>query len=186
MKKIIFAFLAFVILSGAAFADKMFFTEAGAAYGNIIDPLYISNNISGVYDTASFDAKIGFEPIKWVDVYGGTSFHYYQERQNWQNYYTFFPVYLGARVNIFPEWCVYPSLFADFGMAFANRHYVTGPTTEKNSAWPASYYNFGLGVNWNVTDIATLCIYIERPSVSNNAGSEIHIIKSGFAWKIMY
>jgi len=187
MRKIkVLTFIAVLAVCGRVFAGKIAFTEAGASYCNVIDPSYISNNDTGVFDTASFDAKAGYEPIMWTDIYAGAAFHFYMDRSNWQNFYTFFPLYIGCRVNIFPELIVYPSIFAEYGLAFANHHYVTGPTTERDAAWDASYYNFGIGINWNVTDIATLCLYAERPSLSNDSGPEIHIFKSGFAWKIFY
>lgn len=190
MKKIIVLTAMAVVLafSGAAQADmdKLVFTEFGVSYGSVIDPSYISNNTTGVLDTAVFDAKAGVEILKWVDVYAAAGFHLYLERTNWQQHYTFFPLAGGARVNIMPDWCVYPSVFAEYGAAFSNHRITPNPIIEIDKPWIGSYYNFGIGVNWKVEDMATLCLTIERPSISNNAGAEIHILKAGLAWKILY
>jgi hypothetical protein len=190
MKKIIVltAIAVVLVFSGAARADmdKLAFTEFGVSYGSVIDPSYISNNTTGVLDTAVFDAKAGVEILKWVDIYAAAAFHLYLERANWQEHYSFFPLAGGARVNIMPEWCVYPVVFGEYGVSFSNLRTLPNPVSEKNYPWIAGYYNFGIGVNWRVEDIATLCLTIERPSITNNRGAEIHILKAGLAWKILY
>jgi hypothetical protein len=190
MKKIIVltAIAAVLAFSGAARADmdKLVFTEFGVSYGNVIDPSYISNNTTGVLDTAVFDAKAGVEILKWADVYAGAGFNLYLDVKNQQQHYTFFPLCGGIRVNIMPDWCVYPSLSAEYGVAFSNRRTLLSPIADHNVPWIAKYYSYGIGVNWKVEDIATLCLTIERPSISNIAGAEIHILKAGLAWKILY
>jgi opacity protein-like surface antigen len=158
MKRTILAFFAALFLfSGAVLADdKIAFTEFGISYGSVIDPSYISNNTTGVLDTAVFDAKAGVEILKWADVYAGAGFHLYLVRTNWQEHYTFFPLCGGVRVNIMPDWCVYPVVFGEYGAAFSNRRTIVSPITDHNDTWIAGYYNFGIGVNWKVEDIATL------------------------------
>lgn len=166
-------------------ANKLVFTEFGLSYGNAIDPDGISNNTDGVFDTAVFDAKAGVEILKWGNLYAGCGFHYYQNRADWQQHYTFYPLYGGVRVNIMPEWFIYPSLFAEYGVAFANHHFINAYVMD-DQPWTASYYSFGLGIDWKVADIAVLRMTFERPSFSNNDGAEIHVFKTGLSWKILY
>lgn len=165
--------------------DKIVFTEFGLSYGSVIDPANISDNSTGALDTAVFDVKAGAQILKWGNVYAGAAFHFYMDRADWNQHYTFFPLFGGLRANIFPEWAVYPSVSAEFGIAFANHHFMNGPDMD-DRPWLASYYNFGIGANWNVTDISILSLTIERPSVSNLNGGEIHIFKTGLSWKILY
>ena len=190
MKKIIVltAIAAVLVFSGAAKADmdKLIFSEFGLSYGSVIDPSYISNNSTGVFDTAVFDAKAGVEILKWADVYAAAGFNLYLERKNWQAHYTFFPLAGGIRVNIMPDWCVYPVVFGEYGVSFSNQRTIVSPLADHNVPWIAKYYNFGIGVNWKVEDMATLCLTLERPSISNIMGAEIHILKAGLAWKILY
>lgn len=187
MKKLtVLSILLFIAFSGVIIADKIVFTEVGLAYINLINPDYISNNDTGVFDSAIFDARAGIELMQWVDVYAGAGFTIFLERKNLNNHYTFFPVYAGIRVNIFPKWPIYPFIFTDYGAAISNHHISRAMGFSDDKPWTASYYNYGFGIGWNVTDISILCLYLERPSFSNPDGAEIHAIKSGFAWKIFY
>lgn len=189
-RTLLFSVVAIMLFSNVVFGekpcDKIVFTEFGLSYGSVIDPDYISNSTTGVLDTAVFDAKAGVELFKWIDVYIGGAFNFYMVSSNWQSNYTFYPIFGGLRVNIMPEWCVYPSISAEYGFAFASHHLMTAPYTFDNKAWLAAYYNFSLGVNWKIEDIAVLCLSIERPAISNKYGAEIHIFKTGLAWKILY
>jgi hypothetical protein len=191
MKRKITVILAIVLLamSAQAFADKLVFTEFGVSYGKIFSPAKFADNSIGIYDTAVFDAKAGVDFCKWADLYLGGAFDYFADRSNLQQHYTFFPVFGGARVNIMPDWPVYPSLLIEYGRAISNRHLsLQSGYVIIDHPWLADYYNYGVCVNWNVADIALLSFSVERPSISNMSGNggEIHIIKTGLAWKIFY
>jgi len=187
-RKISIVFL-FLILAFAAglYADKLVFTEAGLSYGKIFSPAKFANNSTGLYDTAIFDAKVGLDLCKWADLYIGGAFDFFADRANLQNHYSFFPVFGGVMVNIMPDWMIYPSVLFEYGCAISN-HYFVPVYTAVNTPWLAAYYNYGICLNWNVADIAVLQFSVERPAISNikNNGGEIHIIKTGFAWKIFY
>jgi hypothetical protein len=190
MKRTILALLAVLFLFSSVLRadDKIAFTEFGLSYGSVIDPSYISNNNTGVLDTAVFEAKAGVEILKWADVYAGAGFYLYLDAKNLQQHYTFFPLFGGVRVNIFPEWIIFPSISAEYGASFSNRHIITNPLigASDDRPWIARYYNLGIGVSWNITDISILSLIIERPAISGNAGGEMHIFKAGLAWKILY
>jgi hypothetical protein len=195
-KRILTLVLIFVIGISLAFADsaadKVVYTDFGLSYGSIVSPSQLENNTSGELDTAVFDAKAGLSFLcRWLDVYAGASFNFYVDRQNFQNYYTFYPVYGGIKVNIMPEMCVYPDIFFEYGKSISDRHTqttnpYTGATVDHDQSYLGGYYNLGLGVNWNVTDISVLSFRIERPSFEDQDGNEIHAIKTGLAWKIYY
>jgi hypothetical protein len=116
MKKTIILFVtaAALLFSNAVMAEKLAFTEFGLSYGGVIDPFNMSDNNSGVFDTVVFDAKAGIEIIKWVNVYAGAAFHFYMEKPEWGQHYTFFPVFGGIKINIMPEWIVSPSVLCEF------------------------------------------------------------------------
>ena len=189
MKRKITAVLAvlFLAVSAQAFADRLVFTEIGVSYGKIFSPTGFANNSSGLYDTAIFDAKVGADICKWADVYAGGAFDFFAGRSNLQDHYTFFPVFGGVMANIMPEWTVYPSVLFEYGCAISNNYYAT-TYASGNRPWLAYYYNYGICLNWNVADIAILQFSVERPAISNmaNNGGEIHMIKTGLAWKIFY
>lgn len=185
-KTILFIILAVILFSGAVFADKLIFTELGISYGTVVGPADLSNDSTGVFDTAVFDIKVGANILKWGDVYAGGALNFYMVRSDWNDNYVFCPVFGGLRVNIFPEWIVYPSLSAECGVAFASHHDRVSAIATIDTPWTATYYNFGIGVNWNLTDISILRLAIERPAISNENGGEIHILKAGLAWKIFY
>jgi hypothetical protein len=189
MKRKITAVLAILLLAMSAqvFADKLVFTEFGLSYGKVFSPASFANNTTGLYDTAVIDAKVGVDICKWADLYIGGAFDYFGGRTNLQNNYTFYPIFGGVKVNIMPEWKVYPSVLLEYGCSISNNYFVTTYATD-NRPWVARYYNYGICVNWNVADIAILQLSVERPSISNlaNNGGEIHMIKTGLAWKIFY
>jgi hypothetical protein len=186
-KTILFIVIAAALLiCGNVFADKLIFTELGISYGTVVGPAYLSNDSTGVFDTAVYDIKVGAEILKWGDVYAGGGLNYYMVRSDWQDNYTICPVFGGLRVNIFPEWIVYPSLSAEYGVAFASYHDKVSSTLTNDKPWTAAYYNFAIAANWNLTDVSILRLSIERPAISNENGGEIHILKAGLAWKIFY
>ncbi len=198
MKKffVIFLFLT-MIFSGAlsAFFDleKMFYSEFSINYSTVLSPSFIENNTTGTLDTPALDGKIGFEIIKWLDVYAGLSFYFFVEQKNKQNHYTFIPVFAGLKVNLFPEFTFYPSLYFETGKSISNYHYtvlniLTMSVNEMNIPWTGDYYNIGLAINWKINDIFTLALDFERPWISyyNKDINEIHIFKSGFSFKILY
>jgi hypothetical protein len=183
---IVFLFLILVFSSGL-YADKLVFTEVGLSYGKTFSPAAFGNNSTGLFDTALFDAKVGLDFCKWADLYIGGAFDFFVDRGSTQNHYSFFPIFGGVAVNIMPDWVVYPSVIFEYGRAISNHHYLFKGYF-KDNPWLADYYNCGFCVNWNMVDIAVLSFSVERPSISNMAGNggEIHIIKTGLAWKIFY
>ncbi len=180
-RKIIGVLTALFILSAAAFADKLVFSEFGLSYGKITGPGSLANNTAGTYDTGVFEARTGLNILKWADVYAGASFNLFIFRQDTQKHYTFFPIYGGIRADIMPGWVVYPDVFIEYGIALSNLHANTG-----DRPWNGSYYNFGAGVNWNLEDTAVLSLRFERPAVAGDGSGEFHIFKTGIAWKIYY
>ena len=192
MKKFILITLLLSAFLSPLMADKLIFTEFGVAYSSVIMPRAMENNTTGVYDIPAIEAKAGVNILKWADVYVGTGFQLFMDRQNEQQYYTFYPVYGGIRANIFSEWIVFPSVIFEYGAAFANRHtqYVINPIQmgDRDNTWWSYYYNFGLGINWNLTDISVISLKIERPAYSNLNVSygELQAFKAGFAFKIFY
>lgn len=187
-RKIIGVIIAVLMLSTAAFADKLVFTEFGLSHGKVFSPARFADNTTGLFDTAVFDARAGVNILKWGDVYLGGAFNFYVDRGNNQQHYTFFPVYGGIRANIMPDWVVFPSVFFEYGKAISNHHWLFMGYKVVDNPWLADYYNFGLCVNWNVADIAILQLRVERPAITSSAslGGEFHIIKTGLAWKIYY
>ena len=190
----------FILATGAAAAElpKLLYTDYSVSYASILTPSQLENNDTGLYDTAGFSAKIGVDILKWADVYAGASFELYPGRNDLSEHFSFIPLYAGARVNIFPEWCVFPGIFVEGGMAYANVHYgvnvyVPPPTNVTYTAyfdtpWAAGYFNFGFDINLNVADIAVLALRFERPTISNmdKSHGELHMIKTGLAWKVLY
>jgi hypothetical protein len=171
--------------AGDAQDSKLIFTEIGVSYGSVIEPDYIANSSTGVFDTAVFDIKAGVNIFKWADIYAGASFNYFMKSSDWNQNYTFYPLFGGVRANIMPEWCVYPSVALEYGAVIASAHVMAGPDMTEQP-WVGTYYNFALAANWEIADIAVLRLSIERPSVTDKNGSEIHIFKTGLAWKIFY
>jgi hypothetical protein len=193
MKKIICLFFVLAAISAPLMADKLFFTEFGLNYSTVISPGELENNTTGVYDTAVWDAKVGVNAYDWVNVYGGAAFYLFVNRDDPQMHYTFFPLYLGVRVNVMPDMMVYPDLSVEYGSAIANQRTkqmvaAGGTSYEVNpdNPWYSTYYNFGIGANWRINDIAILRFDIERPTVLDRNNKEIHFFKSGLAWKIFY
>ena len=193
-KRLLFFTLAILTFASVLFAstDEIIFMEYGMNYSAAISPVDIENNDTGVYDTMAFDAKIGGALSRWVDIYAGGSFFFFDERKNMQQHYTFFPIYIGARVNIFPDAIVYPDFSFEIGKTLSNYHTqvvdkITMVVSDKDASWLGNYYSFGGGLNLNIADIAILSLRVERPSITNDlTGAEMHFIKTGFAWKIFY
>jgi hypothetical protein len=193
MKKFAVITLTLLGLSSALFAaGEVVFMEYGVNYSSAVSPQEMENNTNGALDTVVFDAKIGGSYLRWADVYGGGSFMFFPNRADMQQHLTAFPVYIGFRANILPEYVVYPDLMVEFGTAFCNSHTVyfdpaAMSNKEKDDSWMGSYWNFGIGTNWNISSIAVLSLRVERPSIMNErTGSENHFFKSGLAWKIFY
>ncbi|MCE5300560.1 MAG: hypothetical protein LLG37_06785 [Spirochaetia bacterium] len=196
-KSLIFMLLALVLTVPAFAGNRIFFTEYGISYASPLEPSNMENNTTGTYDTAAFDIKAGVNILKWAGVYGLTGFQMFVDRTGTQQHYSFFPIGIGVRANIFPEWPVYPDFIFEYGRAFANRHtrwtvpapapYYTAVVTN-DGPWTADYYSFGFGVNWNITYVSVISLRFERPSFSNtdSSGGEIHIAKLGLAWKLFY
>jgi hypothetical protein len=181
-KIIIFLLLLFFSIS-FVYADKLFFTEFGLGYASIISPGNIENNTTGTKDTMAIDAKAGINILKWVDIYAAGSFYFFMFNQDWQSHYSFYPIAGGVRINILSENLIYPDLFFEYGVAISNLH-----TIFTDSPWTAQYYNFGISVNLNITDISNISLKIERPTISgkDETQPEIHIIKTSLAWKFYY
>lgn len=193
MKKILILVLfMFLTVLSPLMAEKIIFSEFGVSYASIITPRNLENNSTGSYDTAGFDAKLGGTIAEWVDLYAGAGFQFFVDRSNSQEYYTFYPVFAGIRINICPNLVIYPDICFEYGRAFANRHsqyeIIPGYNGDRDNTWLADYYNFGFGLNWNVNDASVLSVRIERPTYSNLNVSygELQIIKTGIAWKILY
>jgi hypothetical protein len=213
-KKTALVLFLFLAVLSPLMADKLIFTEFGVSYGSIITgsmftkdmpyPVNLANNSTGTYDSALFDAKVGASFLRWGQIYIGAGFDPFilrnstEARVNDQENYSFTPVFVGIRANIFPEWPVYPGFMFEYGKAAANLHsqyMVTYPTTPPRTAmvdvdngWASDYYNFGFSVNWNYSDNAVLSLKVERPTFSNFVKSygEIQILKAGLAWQIYY
>lgn len=190
-------FTAIVAFAAPLMAEKFIFTEYGVSYASMLSPGNLQNNTTGTYDSGIFDAKVGVSALRWAELYIGGAFSPFIFHEDPQENYSFFPIYGGIRANICPQWIVYPSVMFEYGTAAANLHtrYAPDPADEstkfgRDNAWRASYYNFGIGINWNVEDIAVLSLKIERPSYSSikldKNSSEIHIFKAGLAWQIYY
>ncbi len=189
------ASILFVLAFGAVAAEipKLFYTDYSVSYASLLAPSTLERNDTGAYDTADFSAKLGVDILKWADVYVGGDFIFFVDRPDMQKHYTFFPYYAGIRANLFPEWIVFPGVFAEVGGAVCNRHTnsikppSTFPTADDHS-WNGTYFNFGFDINLNVTDIAVLALRFERPTISNinTPQDELHIIKAGIAWKVLY
>jgi len=191
LKKIIILISAAVFFFTAVFAEeKIIFTEISVNYSSVFDPAGISDDITGVYDGPDFYANAGCDIYGWASVYAGVGFCFYIDMQDSNFNYTFTPVYIGARANIFPENSFYPDIFFEYGRAFANRHTVIyGPLLSEDpvdTPWTADYYSFGIGVNYRLTDIAVVSVKVHRPAFSGSLSGEIHTVKAGASVKIYY
>jgi len=198
-KTLFLAILFAAVISSCLFADdnRLIFTEFGVSYASVIAPPLLENSTTGVLGTASFDAKVGVDILKWADVYIGGDFMSFTMRQNYGANYTFYPIYGGIRANIFPDWIVYPGILFELGKAISSQHldqdvFNSPLFGELNSpleyAWAGTYYNFGFDLNMNVNDIAILSLKIDRPAISSGGTNlgEIHILRVGLAWKMLY
>ena len=170
---------------------KLVFMEYGISYATVTDPEGLANNDTGVYDTPGFCAKVGVNLYEWIDLYAAVSFAFFAERTNTAQHYTFIPVNGGLRINIFPDMKAYPSLFVEYGKSISNRHMeVINMTTmqlvESDESWTGDYYNFGISINLNITDISALVLKIDRPAIKGNNTGEFHIFQIGLAWKVEY
>jgi len=188
MKKILAAVVLLMAVSMSASAEKWVFTEFGLSYGTITSPQSRAIGSYGVFDTPVFDAKVGASIYKWGDIYLGGAYNIFVAKQDSNSCAVFAPLYIGARANIFPEWPVFPDVSFETGMTLGSMHMlVLNPTPGyKDISWNGGYYNFGVGVNLNVADIAVLRLSLERPAVYDVDKKEIHTIKTGLAWKIFY
>jgi len=196
MKKIFLTISIFIISIINVFAfnfDKLFFSEYSISYSSIIDPSFLENNSTGTLDTPYFSGKLGIDILKWVDIYAGISFGFFVEQANKQNHYTFVPVFGGIKLNLFPDFFIYPSFLFEMGKSISNYHgnkfdMVSKSIKEYDIPWTGDYYNFGISINLILNDIATLVLNIERPGITyyEKDTNEIHIFKSGLGFKILY
>ncbi|MBN2753832.1 MAG: hypothetical protein JXR81_03085 [Candidatus Goldbacteria bacterium] len=188
MKKIIAVILLLTAVSFPVNAEKWVFTEFGLSYGTITSPQSRGIGSYGVFDTPVFDAKAGVSIYKWGEIYLGGAYNVFIARQDSNSCAVFAPLYIGARANIFPLWPVFPDVFFETGMSLGSMHMlVLNPSPGyRDISWNGGYYNFGVGVNLNVADIAVLRLSLERPAFYDVDEKEIHIIKTGLAWKIFY
>jgi hypothetical protein len=196
MKKIFLTLSIFIISIINVFAfnfDKLFFSEYSISYSSIIAPSFLENNSTGTLDTPYFSGKLGIDILKWVDIYAGISFGFFVEQANKQNHYTFVPVFGGIKLNLFPDFFIYPSFLFEMGKSISNYHgnkfdMVSKSIKEYDIPWTGDYYNFGISINLILNDIATLVLNIERPGITyyEKDTNEIHIFKSGLGFKILY
>lgn len=197
MKKIFLIFLILITSSGInLFAfdfNKLFFSEYSISYSSIIAPSFLENNSTGTLDTPYFSGKLGIDIFKWINIYAGISFGFFVEQKNKQNHYSFVPVFGGIKLNLFPDFFIYPSFILEIGKSISNYHGnkfdpVLMTIKEYDIPWTGDYYNFGITANFVLNDIATLVLNIERPWISHyeKDTNEIHIFKSGLGFKILY
>jgi hypothetical protein len=105
--------------------------------------------------------------------------------------YTFFPLYGGLRVNILPDMQVYPDIFIEGGTSIASytsKSIAMGFASYSSHAWWGGYFNFGFDVNYAINDISIIALKIDRPSIASidKGQNELHIIRAGIAWKMLY
>lgn len=191
MKKSAISIFLILLFSINTFAfinfEKIFYSEFSINYSSIISPDFLENNTTGTFDTPYFSGKAGIDILKWIDIYAGVSFAFFVEQANRQQHYSFIPVYLGLRANIFPDFFLFPSFYFETGRSFSNYHYLKF-FKEDNIPWTSDFYNLGFALNWKINDIFTLGLNIERPWLSfyEKNKNEIHIINSGLSFKILY
>lgn len=188
MKKILAAAVLLILLSVSVNAQKWVFTEFGLSYGTVTGPHSRAIGNYGVFDTPVFDAKVGASIYQWGDIYLGGAYNVFIARQDSNSCAVFAPLYIGARANIFPQWPVFPDVFFETGITLGSMHiFVPLPAPDyQDISWNSGYYNFGVGVNLNVADIAVLRLSLERPAFYDVDKKEMHTIKTGLAWKIFY
>lgn len=190
MKKKIIVFL-LAAVPALCGASGGFFTsfEGGAAF--TVNPHNLSDNNTGVYDTARGGASAGWSFYDWADVYGGAGFAVFFDRIDKESHYSFVPLFAGLRVNIMPGWIVFPSLSAEAGAAFANRHakvfdMMSMSYVDTDSPYEAFYYNLGLSINYRLNDKALLGLKISRLSFSLPERGELHAACAGLEVKVLY
>ena len=196
-KKTALVLFLFLAVLSPLMADKLVFTEYGVSYASAISPKLMENNTTGTFDTVAFDLKVGLSALnKWAEIYAGAGFQPFVFTSNAMENYSFIPLFGGIKANICPEWPVYPDIMFEYGRAISNLRsqynvdYGGGNimTFNRDNAWLADYYSFGIGINWKIEDMAILALKIERPSYSNlnKSYGEIHVIKAGLTWQIYY
>lgn len=196
-KNVIFVLIFSVIIFQPLFADfdfdDLFYSEFSINYSTIISPSFLENNSTGTLDTPFFTGKAGVNILKLVNIYTGLSFAFFVEQANKQHHYSFVPVYAGIKLNLFSDFVLYPSFYFEAGKSFSNYHFTkinmsTMSFSEDNKPWVGDYYNIGFSINWNVNDIFTFSLNIERPWLSyyEEKKNEIHIFNSGISFKILY
>jgi len=189
MKKLSAVLVLLLFITFPVKAEKWVFTEFGLNYGTVTGPQSRMLEGYGVFDTPVFDAKAGVSVFKWGEAYLGGSYNVFVARQDSNSCAVYAPLYAGIRGNIFPEWPVFPDLFFETGITLGSMHMYDAampPLYYKDISWTGGYYNFGIGVNLNVADIAVLRLSLERPAVYDVDKKEIHTVKTGAAWKIYY
>ncbi len=174
-------------------SEKIFYSEFSINYSSIISPDFIENNTTGTLDAPYFSGKLGINILKWIDIYAGISFAFFVEQINKQQHYSFLPLYLGAKINMLPDFFICPSLYFETGRAFSNYHFlkydiINMTLKEDNIPWTADYYNTGIAFNLKLNEIFTLILNIERPWLSfyEKDKNELHIINAGLSFKILY
>jgi len=186
-KKSVLLILALLLPLAAAAGDyRLFYTDYSIAYATVISPSQLQNNSTGTTDTVSFSASMGINAYEWINVYGGASFMFFPYASNMQKHISMIPVYGGIKVNIFPEFMFYASVFAEAGAALCNKHDIV-MMADKDTPWTGSYFNWGADINYRLNDIAILALRIDMPSVSGTDGIDaMSLFRLGLGWKVNY
>ena len=185
-----FVFL-FMLIPALVQSSGGFFTsfEGGGAF--VAAPHALADNNSGLYDTARGSAYAGWSFYEWADLYAGAGFSVFFDRADRESHYSFVPVFAGLRINIMPEWIVFPSIFTQAGVSYANRHekifdMMSMSYIDTDRPYEAFYYDFGCAVNYRLNKMAVLGLRFSRASFSLPESGELHAACAGLEVKVMY
>ncbi len=165
---------------------RLMYSDYSVAYSTILSPSSLENNTTGTTDSPAFSAALGFNLYEWVNIYAGASFMFFPYFSNMQKHYSFIPVFGGIKLNLFPEFGLYPSVFAELGKAISNYHNVI-MMTDVDKPWTADYLNWGFDLNYRLNDIAILVLRIDMPQITGTDGIEkTSLFRGGLGWKVNY
>jgi hypothetical protein len=166
----------------AAAAVFCFFLNSNAE--GLIKP-FLESDVSAVFAyspelelnaAAGFSFAGGATAAGWFDGRLGAAFYSLSAKENTQEYLNFFPVFLGLRLNVLPEFPVYFSAGADYGFALCSRDFMG----LQESGFSA-YYSLSAAVNVRVEDNTAIALFVENPVVISPPGisQEVRILKAG-------
>lgn len=168
-----------------------FFTSFSGNAALVVSPWQLTEENTGIYDTAWWSGSAGWSFYGIADVYGGAGFTVFFDRADKESHYSHIPLFAGLRMNIMPEWPVFPSFYSEAGFSFANRHEkffntLTMSYDAKDNPYNAFYYSFGVAVSLRIFEGFSAGLRIGRLSFALPERGELHAAEAGFEIRAGY